>query len=644
MYCNKVEERAVLGLFYKLLQCLHHLHVMSAQVDGKMTKAFGMKLTHLNDFIKPAYAGPQINFHIKNINKLWVQSITNILVSHYNFSISDLLLRISRLRMNSSQTQHAVLLTLQKAARRFGKKLTRQTINQFKRILLSTNSNITTPHNRSGHTKPAVQKIHKHTKNQTANKPQNKSGYSVPQSTLGKRLVRGEADPLSNSFPCNFSYMGQNFKSVEHAYQYEKARFSGLEGLTERIKNCSSASEAIKLGWEVPRSANWESTNFLFMNQLLTLKWDQVPQFRKELMDAKGKDLENPVADVYWGTGTKDTTGLNMFGTLLHNLLKSKMRSPKRPPIPTVIQTPTLIHNRFNVLSTSECDAQTNTPINSCKNISPKKLNLSPTKEPKSSPCKIKTPVDTNLPHTVLPVLVKSLTGPQRPTRISQRNVRKRAPPSPASPIEETSPSCPPPLKRRNASGAGKTTTYFPAPVQTHMIEDGLRKSDWRWPEMEEDILIIGAGNVSSISRSPEKDVQIESFPGARFQHVTDMLKHNTKTSKSPKYIIFNVGFSDRSSDPTKTSCRNLVTMMTWVRTRFPSIKILLAEINYSAMLPQAEQSNINRINKSMAHIEGAIMIPKLDDKYFKTCPNDCTRWREETANAMLSHWLNHLN
>jgi predicted NAD-dependent protein-ADP-ribosyltransferase YbiA (DUF1768 family) len=78
---------------------------------------------------------------------------------------------------------------------------------------------------------------------------------------------------------------------VEHAYQYEKARFSGLDGLTERIRNCNSAYSAKMLGQEVPRSTSWESLNFNLINQLLKLKWEQVPYFRNELLAAKGMEI-----------------------------------------------------------------------------------------------------------------------------------------------------------------------------------------------------------------------------------------------------------------------------------------------------------------------------------------------------------------
>ena len=127
----------VLCLFYKLLQCLHHLNLMRAQVDGKVTKAFALKLTHLNDFIKPAYSGPKIRLHIDQINNSWVRNITNILVSHYSFSVSELLENISKLGLDSSQTRLIICKSVQRATKRFGNKLSKSTI-----ILLARPSTI----------------------------------------------------------------------------------------------------------------------------------------------------------------------------------------------------------------------------------------------------------------------------------------------------------------------------------------------------------------------------------------------------------------------------------------------------------------------------------------------------------------------
>ena len=226
------------------------------------------------------------------------------------------------------------------------------------------------------------------------------------------RFVKGASDPLSNFFLCSFTFMGQRFRSVEHAYQYEKARFSGLDGLTERIRNCNSAYSAKMLGQEVPRSTSWESLNFNLMNQLLKLKWEQVPYFRNELLAAKGMEIVHPVSDIFWGTGTKDRKGRDVFGALLQNLLKIKIRSPERPHSRNHTHAPTIsipiqTTNRFDALApnsntnipASQKHDKTHTPIfetptRDLTQVSPKKLNISAESPEAKYPWKIGKPVD----------------------------------------------------------------------------------------------------------------------------------------------------------------------------------------------------------------------------------------------------------
>jgi hypothetical protein len=183
--------------------------------------------------------------------------------------------------------------------------------------------------------------------------------------------------------------------------------------------------------------------------------------------------------------------------------------------------------------------------------------------------------------------------------------------------------------------------------VRTHKIDKSAKKR-WVWPKTMKDILIIGGENVSSITASPVKDIQLESYPGARFQHFTDMLKDKDFTTggKSPSIIIINLGLTDRSSDPQKTSIRNLKTMLTWVKNRFESSDVFLNEINYSKLLPRAEQTNLEAINRALGHCDWVTVIPKLRSERFKIDPNSVmgTLWREDTANAMLNHWVDSLN
>ena len=61
---------------------------------------------------------------------------------------------------------------------------------------------------------------------------------------------------------------------------------------------------------------------------------------------------------------------------------------------------------------------------------------------------------------------------------------------------------------------------------------------------------------MSRITATRYQNVQLESFPGARFQHFTDMLKDKSFVvgDKCPTNIILALGINDRSSDPQKTS------------------------------------------------------------------------------------------
>ena len=130
-------------------------------------------------------------------------NITNILVSHYNFSISEIIVQISKLCLIYSQTQHAILFTLQKATTCFGKKLNEPIINQLKLIFSNyynhhhhnnNNNNIPTHDNITYHNKPHVPKTHRQNRNQV-NKNINPTHS---EANTGIQFVKGKEDPLSN--------------------------------------------------------------------------------------------------------------------------------------------------------------------------------------------------------------------------------------------------------------------------------------------------------------------------------------------------------------------------------------------------------------------------------------------------------------
>ena len=74
--------------------------------------------------------------------------------------------------------------------------------------------------------------------------------------------------------------------------------------------------------------------------------------------------------------------------------------------------------------------------------------------------------------------------------------------------------------------------------------------------------------------RIPQKEALYLHFHRHSLYHFRDMLKKDEASKRLPNIIIFKVGLNDKSSDPLKTSCRDLMTMLTWIRARFLAIKI----------------------------------------------------------------------
>ena len=137
----------------------------------------------------------------------------------------------------------------------------------------------------------------------------------------------------------------------------------------------------------------------------------------------------------------------------------------------------------------------------------------------------------------------------------------KCGPPHPSSPTEdeESSRTVSVPHKKKIRQNI---KVCHPAMVRTHKTNKSTKKS-LTWPKTTKDTLITGEDNVSRITATPRQNVQLERFPGARFQHFTDMLKDKSSVvgGKCSTNIILALEINNRRLDPEKTSIRNLKTI-----------------------------------------------------------------------------------
>ena len=119
---------------------------------------------------------------------------------------------------------------------------------------------------------------------------------------------------------CSMQFMGMLFPSVEHAYQFVKARFHGRPDLCQQILKATTPGAAKRLTKQIRVTTDWSDQRQCLMAELLELKFRSCPPFQQTLLSSDDF-IEHTVPDTYWGTGIdKRDPGQNVFGLLLARL------------------------------------------------------------------------------------------------------------------------------------------------------------------------------------------------------------------------------------------------------------------------------------------------------------------------------------
>ena len=157
-------------------------------------------------------------------------------------------------------------------------------------------------------------------------------------------------------------------------------------------------------------------------------------------------------------------------------------------------------------------------------------------------------------------------------------------------------------------------------------------------------MVILGDSNVSKITESTERYIQLKSYPGAKIRNLEQMIHPAETDGTHPEIVILSVGINDRANKPGVTTIPNLRRMAVRAGKCFPHSVIAIPNINCSDRLPMVEQDHIMSTSKSLLDIRGIVVIPKLEESSFETNVSDNIHWTPEKANKMLTHWLDHLN
>ena len=123
----------------------------------------------------------------------------------------------------------------------------------------------------------------------------------------------GEYRFLSNFYPCQITYQGWSYPSVEHAYQAAKCK---IDKEKAAVRAAPTPGRAKALGQKVQVRSDWETVKVGIMKELVALKFKD-PELRK-LLDETGdtKLIEgNTWGDKFWGVC--EGHGKNVLGKIL---------------------------------------------------------------------------------------------------------------------------------------------------------------------------------------------------------------------------------------------------------------------------------------------------------------------------------------
>ena len=141
---------------------------------------------------------------------------------------------------------------------------------------------------------------------------------------------------FSNAYDAPFQVDSVTYPTVEHYFQYQKAKMFGDEDTATKILKSASAKTAATYGKKVKdfKEEEWNAKKDEVMQTAVRAKFTQHPELRKKLLETENRPIgEADPRDKYWGIGTgADTSkakkpdqwpGKNRLGVILTELRES---------------------------------------------------------------------------------------------------------------------------------------------------------------------------------------------------------------------------------------------------------------------------------------------------------------------------------
>lgn len=153
-------------------------------------------------------------------------------------------------------------------------------------------------------------------------------------------------------------------------------------------------------------------------------------------------------------------------------------------------------------------------------------------------------------------------------------------------------------------------------------------------------VIVIGDSNLSRIPPHPYKDIQIDSYPGAQFHHITGVLAKSIPNPNT-KVVVLSLGINNKDQERKSTPISQLQILHNKATVMYPNATIYWPIINFSPNLTRQQKDMLKHINTYITTHYNALL--EIDHSEFITENHDYIHWTPATAAKILKHWATQL-
>lgn len=164
---------------------------------------------------------------------------------------------------------------------------------------------------------------------------------------------------------------------------------------------------------------------------------------------------------------------------------------------------------------------------------------------------------------------------------------------------------------------------------------------DWHLV-VEKPMLIVGDSNLRHISFFINPNLQIDSFPGARFDHLREIFD-KVKPNGEVQLVILAAGINDLTRQKEiLTIWKEFLRALHSCERAFPNAVVYVPQLNFSNRLTIQVQNKIEEFNKRV--VRKCRSFSPLPESEFRVGSRDPIHWTKETGLKLLDHWMAQLN